>query len=311
MDPKETHQQQQQQNRNAAAALAGPTAPSQGMHNRPSVGALSLRQPQPRQAVMLDGSPYPVVAERRWRQLGIKQRDAPPDVNVNVIDGGDSGGGVNAGPPAKRKGRPLGSRDKQPRKASVGGGGGGGGPLTAHVINVNAGEDIAIKLVEFMKQEPREVCILSASGVVSIAVVQSDNPLGFVKYEGLYVITDLSGTFWNTESNDGGATVTRTGNLRVSLAGPDCKVVCGCVCGMLVAGSQVEVTVGTFVREGVKLSSASAPANVSSLTGGGGPGLPQSQGPSESSEEYDTTSLGNFTPQPPHHRPLWPGNNPQ
>lgn len=61
--------------------------------------------------------------------------------------------------------------------------------------------------------------------------------------QGLYVITDLSGTFWNTESNDGGATVTRTGNLRVSLAGPDCKVVCGCVCGMLVAGSQVEVTI--------------------------------------------------------------------
>ena len=44
-------------------------------------------------------------------------------------------------------------------------------------------QDIAIKLVEFMNQEPREVCILSASGVVSIAVLQSDNPLGFVKYE--------------------------------------------------------------------------------------------------------------------------------
>ncbi|CAF1926815.1 hypothetical protein HID58_065291 [Brassica napus] len=298
MDPKEIHQQQQQQNRNAAAAYAGPTSTSQAMHHGLSDGALSLREPQPQQAVMLDGSPYSVsiVAERRWRQLGIEQRDAP-----------DVGGGANAGPPAKRKGRPLGSRDKQPRKAS---GGGGGGPLTAHVIDVNSGEDIAIKLVEFMNQEPREVCILSASGVVSIAVLQSDSPLGFVKYEGLYVITDMSGTFWNTESDDG-ATVTRTGNLRVTLAGPDCKVVWGCVGGMLVAGSQVQVIVGTFIREGVKLSAASAPANALSLTGGSGPGLPQSQGPSESSEENASKSLGNSTPQPPHHLPLWPGNNPQ
>ncbi|KAF3611071.1 hypothetical protein DY000_02045825 [Brassica cretica] len=302
MDPKQIHQQQQQQNRNAAAAYAGPTSTSQAMHHGLSDGALSLREPQPQQAVMLDGSRYSVsvVAERRWRQLGIEQRDAP-----------DVGGGANAGPPAKRKGRPLGSRDKQPRKASGGGGGGGGGgPLTAHVIDVNAGEDIAIKLVEFMNQEPREVCILSASGVVSIAVLQSDNPLGFVKYEGLYVITDLSGTFWNTESDDG-ATVTRTGNLRVTLAGPDCKVVWGCVGGMLVAGSQVQVIVGTFTREGVKLSAASAPANALSLTGGSGPGLPQSQGPSESLEENASKSLGNSTPQPPHHLPLWPGNNPQ
>uniref|UniRef100_A0A0D3CBG2 AT-hook motif nuclear-localized protein n=1 Tax=Brassica oleracea var. oleracea TaxID=109376 RepID=A0A0D3CBG2_BRAOL len=296
MDPKEIHQQQQQQNRNAAAAYAGPTSTSQAMHHGLSDGALSLREPQPQQAVMLDGSRYSVsvVAERRWRQLGIEQRDVP-----------DVGGGANAGPPAKRKGRPLGSRDKQPRKAS-----GGGGPLTAHVIDVNAGEDIAIKLVEFMNQEPREVCILSASGVVSIAVLQSDNPLGFVKYEGLYVITDMSGTFWNTESDDG-ATVTRTGNLRVTLAGPDCKVVWGCVGGMLVAGSQVQVIVGTFTREGVKLSAASAPANALSLTGGSGPGLPQSQGPSESLEENASKSLGNSTPQPPHHLPLWPGNNPQ
>ena len=109
MDSNETHQQQQ--NRNAAAALAGPTAPSQAMHNRSSVGALSLLQPQPLQGVMLDGSPYSVsVATQRGR--GRPRKYAPPD--VNVIDGG----GANAGPPAKRKGRPLGSRTKQPRKAS-------------------------------------------------------------------------------------------------------------------------------------------------------------------------------------------------
>ncbi|CAN6880024.1 hypothetical protein Bca4012_070992 [Brassica carinata] len=288
MDSNETHQQQQ--NRNAAAALAGPTAPSQAMHNRSSVGALSLLQPQPLQGVMLDGSPYSVsVATQRGR--GRPRKYAPPD--VNVIDGG----GANAGPPAKRKGRPLGSRTKQPRKAS----GGGGGPLTAHVINVNAGEDIAMKLVAFANQEPRDVCILSVSGAVSSAVIQSHNPFGLVKLEGLYVITHMSGTFSNTESN---GTVTRTGNLTVSLAGPDFMVVGGFVGGMLVAGSQVQVIVGTFEPERVKLRAALESADVLNSNGGGGPGLPQSQGPSESSEENASKSLGNSTPQPPHHLPL-------
>ncbi|CAN7021511.1 unnamed protein product [Brassica rapa subsp. trilocularis] len=294
MDSNET--QQQQQNRNAADALAGPTAPSQAMHNRSSVGALSLLQPQPLQGVMLHGSPYSASIEKRGR--GRPRKYAPPDVNVNVNDGG----GANAGPPAKRRGRPLGSRTKQPRKAS----GGGGGPLTAHVINVNAGEDIAMKLVAFVNQEPRDVCILSVSGAVSSAVIQSHNPFGLVKLEGLYVITHMSATFSNTESN--GGTVTRTGNLKVSLAGPDFAVVGGFVGGMLVAGSPVQVIVGTFVREGVKLSTDSASAHVLNSDGGGGPGLPQSQGPSESNA---SKSLGNSAPQPPHHLPLWPGNNPQ
>ena len=49
----------------------------------------------------------------------------------------------------------------------------------------------------------------------------------------------MSGSFLNTESN---GTVTKTGSLSVSLARPDGQVVGGCVAGMLVAGSQVQVT---------------------------------------------------------------------
>lgn len=57
--------------------------------------------------------------------------------------------------------------------------------------------------------------------------------------QGVYDIIAMSGSFLNTESN---GTVTRTGNLNVSLAGPDFKIVGGCVGGMLVAGSPVQVT---------------------------------------------------------------------
>ena len=40
-----------------------------------------------------------------------------------------------------------------------------------------------MKLVAFVNQEPRDVCILSVSGAVSSAVVQSHNPFGLVKLE--------------------------------------------------------------------------------------------------------------------------------
>lgn len=57
--------------------------------------------------------------------------------------------------------------------------------------------------------------------------------------QGRYEIISLSGSFLNSESN---GTVTKTGNLSVSLAGQDGRIVGGSVAGMLVAGSQVQVT---------------------------------------------------------------------
>ena len=56
--------------------------------------------------------------------------------------------------------------------------------------------------------------------------------------QGPYVITNMSGTFSNTESN---GTLTITGDLSVTLANHNGKIVGGIVAGMLVAGSQVQV----------------------------------------------------------------------
>ncbi|KAF3584138.1 hypothetical protein F2Q69_00027096 [Brassica cretica] len=155
MDSKET---QQQQNRNTAAPLAGPTSTSQAMHNRSD-----LRQPQPQpDPLVLDGAPNSLPVQQPWMLLGVEQLARARARAYAPPDGGDSGGGANAGPPAR---------------------GGEEGSLTAHVININAGEDIAAKLVAFMNQEPLHVCVLSALGDVSIAELQSNNSLGLVKYE--------------------------------------------------------------------------------------------------------------------------------
>ncbi|RID78064.1 hypothetical protein BRARA_A00919 [Brassica rapa] len=352
-------------NRNPNASLMGPTSTSQAMmhhHHRSSslpFGSLSPHHLQMDQKTLeslgFEGSPSTHQQSMRFgieqQQQVKKKRGRPrkytPDANnialalaptsplpsaSNSYGGGNDGAGDSGGcgganstdPPAKRnRGRPPGS------------GGTGGVGFTPHVIEVKTGEDIAMKVVAFTHQGPRAICILSATGAVSSVMFrQSSNPNGVVKYEGPYEIISMSGSFLNTESN---GTVTKTGSLSVSLARPDGQVVGGCVAGMLVAGSQVQVVVGSFVPEVKKPKQsagrvqntpepASAPANMLSFGGGGGgPGSPRSQGQqqhsSESSEENESNSplhrgsnnnnnnnhhglFGNSPPQPLHQMPM-------
>ncbi|KAL0738082.1 hypothetical protein Bca4012_014292 [Brassica carinata] len=348
-DSKETNEQQQQQlqpphgtltgsyNRNAAA-LMGPTSTSQAMPHRSSVRALSLRQPQ--QPLGLDGSPSSVATQQPSMQLGNEQRGRArargrvrgrPRKYADAIDPSmgpptlssatdDAITANSSDPPAKRsrcRGRIPGSLNQKLKYL-----GGAETSLTPHIININAGEDITAKIVAFTHQGPLEFSILSASGAVSSAVLlhskNPKNPTGVVTYEGLYDIFAMSGSFLNTESN---GTVTRTSDMNVHLAGPDGRIVAGFVAGMLVARSQVQVIVGSYVSEKSKPSARRVennpdPEPASASACGGGPGSPQSQGPqysSESSEENDSINkdddknhqVGNSTPRLLH---LLPGN---
>ncbi|CAH8392539.1 unnamed protein product [Eruca vesicaria subsp. sativa] len=138
---------------------------------------------------------------------------------------------------------------------------------------LNEAEDIAAKVVAFMSQEPRETCIISASGDISFALIQLTNPKGLLKCEGRYIIVAMSGSVLNTENN---GTVTRDGSLRVSISGRNGRVFGGIVAGRLVALSPVQVVVGSFVRGNVQNNPEPASATESPQS--------RSQGPPRSSE---------------------------
>ncbi|KAI4356810.1 hypothetical protein L6164_000798 [Bauhinia variegata] len=117
-----------------------------------------------------------------------------------------------------------------------------------HIINVNAGEDITMKVISFSQQGPRAICILSANGVISnVTLRQPDSSGGTLTYEGRFEILSLSGSFMPTE-NQGARS--RSGGMSVSLASPDGRVVGGGVAGLLVAASPVQVVVGSFLPFG-------------------------------------------------------------
>ncbi|KAI8549245.1 hypothetical protein RHMOL_Rhmol06G0011000 [Rhododendron molle] len=148
----------------------------------------------------------------------------------------------------KGRGRPPGSSKKQQMEAL----GAAGVGFTPHVITVKTGEDVSSKIMSFSQHGPRAVCILSANGAISnVTLRQAATSGGTATYEGRFEILSLSGSFLLTEV---GGHRSRTGGLSVSLAGPDGRVLGGCVAGLLTAASPVQVIVGSFIADGRKES---------------------------------------------------------
>ncbi|KAF5734863.1 putative DNA-binding protein ESCAROLA [Tripterygium wilfordii] len=113
-----------------------------------------------------------------------------------------------------------------------------GANFTPHIITVNSGEDVTMKIISFSQQGPRAICVLCANGVISsVTLRQPDSSGGTLTYEGRFEILSLSGSFMPNES---GGTRSRTGGMSVSLASPDGRVVGGGVAGLLVAASPVQ-----------------------------------------------------------------------
>ncbi|XP_057774467.1 AT-hook motif nuclear-localized protein 1-like [Salvia miltiorrhiza] len=120
-----------------------------------------------------------------------------------------------------------------------------GGSFTPHVITVNAGEDINMKIISFSQQGSRAICILAANGAISnVTLRQSNSSGGTLTYEGRFEILSLTGSFI---ASDNGLTKSRSGGMSVSLVGPDGRIFGGGLAGMLVAAGPVQVVIGSFV----------------------------------------------------------------
>lgn len=120
-----------------------------------------------------------------------------------------------------------------------------GANFTPHMITVNAGEDVSMKIISFSQQGSRVICILAANGSVSNVTLHQPSSSGStLTYEGHFEILSLSGSFMPTDS---GGTKSRAGGMSVSLAGPDGRVLGGGLAGMLIAAGPVQVVIGSFL----------------------------------------------------------------
>ncbi|KAE8664130.1 AT-hook motif nuclear-localized protein 14 [Hibiscus syriacus] len=136
--------------------------------------------------------------------------------------------------------------------------GNAGQGFTPHVVDVVYGEDVGQKVLMFMQQSKREVCILSASGTISSASLrQPATSGGNIAYEGRFEIISLSGSYVRNEI--GG----RTGGLSVCLSSAGGQIIGGGVGGPLKAAGPVQVIVGTFTIDNNKDVSTGAKGDAS------------------------------------------------
>lgn len=120
-----------------------------------------------------------------------------------------------------------------------------GANFTPHILTVNTGEDVTMKIMSFSQQGSRAICILSANGTISnVTLRQPSTSGGTLTYEGRFEILSLSGSYMPTEN---AGTKGRSGGMSVSLASPDGRVVGGGLAGLLIAAGPVQVVVGSFL----------------------------------------------------------------
>ncbi|KVI04795.1 AT-hook motif nuclear-localized protein 14-like [Cynara cardunculus var. scolymus] len=137
----------------------------------------------------------------------------------------------------------VGASSSSSKKSSAGNAGQG---FTPYIITVTAGEDINHTIMSFMQQSKQEICIISASGVISNATLrQPATSGGNITYEGRFDILSLCGSFVRSDFRS-----SSSGGLSICLSSNDGQIIGGGVDGPLIAAGPVQVILGAFVISG-------------------------------------------------------------
>lgn len=151
----------------------------------------------------------------------------------------------------RKRGRPLGSGRKQ-QLASLGGwmNSSAGSAFAPNVLFIEAGEDVAAKILQFALLRPRALCIMSGSGTVSsVSLRQPASSDNIFTYKGHFHILCLSGSYLVSEE---GRSDERTGGLNISLSSLEGHVLGGVIDGPLIADSPVQVVMCSFTYDSSK-----------------------------------------------------------
>ncbi|XP_012834160.1 PREDICTED: AT-hook motif nuclear-localized protein 7-like [Erythranthe guttata] len=116
--------------------------------------------------------------------------------------------------------------------------------FTFHTITIEQGEDIVQRIRSFSEMTPDSICIISASGTVSIAEVYVPNPCRDIfRYEGELTIIHL-----NRSHTYDGIRGAKKCLLSVLLADSEGRCYGGAVAGSLIAAGPTRVIIGTFIQ---------------------------------------------------------------
>lgn len=139
----------------------------------------------------------------------------------------------------RRRGRPAGSRNKLKPPVIITFDSEPGSALRTHVLEIQAGRDVAECLSTFSRNRGLCLCVLAGSGPISaVTIRQISAPSATLNFRGRFDLISISAMFLLATG--------RGESISVSLAGPEGQVVGGAVAGPLVAAGRVMVVASVF-----------------------------------------------------------------
>ncbi|RZR77536.1 hypothetical protein BHM03_00002648 [Ensete ventricosum] len=222
---------------------------------------LQQRQGRQQQHPRKECLPDEVVSARSSGEINEPKADVEHDsrkdvVVVNCSSGAGCDGGGH-GPITevvkRRRGRPLGSKNKPkppvviPQEAET------PAAMRPHVLEIPAGNDVADAIARFARRRDLGLCVLAGIGSIANVALRQSNigeaPTGAaatIRFRGRFEILSISATFLSPAVSALFPGI--SGQVSISLAGPHGQVMGGTVAGPLVAAETVVIVAAAFLN---------------------------------------------------------------
>lgn len=213
---------------------------------------------------------------------------------VVVNSGGDGGGGDGATIEVakRRRGRPLGSKNKPKTPVVITREAEAPAAMRPHVLEIPAGHDVVQSLAHFARRRNLGICVLTGTGPVANVALRQPHFGGAppppqaatIGFRGRFEILSISATFLPPAM---AAVSPRIGGeISISLAGPQGQVVGGTVAGPLIAAGTVVVVSAAFSNPTFHRLPVEDNMSISVSISGGGQGAEAEEHEAEEHEPH-------------------------
>nr|XP_009392027.2 PREDICTED: AT-hook motif nuclear-localized protein 17-like [Musa acuminata subsp. malaccensis] len=223
----------------------------------------NLQQHQGRQQQQLwkECLPDEVVRARSSGEINEPKADVEHDSQkAVVVVNGSSGASCDGGGDGaifevvkRRRGRPLGSKNKPKPPVVITQKAETPAAMRPHLLEIPAGKDVADAIARFARRRDLGLCVLAGTGSVANVTLRQSNIGGVptaaaatIGFHGRFEILSISATFLSPAVAALSPGI--SGQMSISLAGPQGQVMGGLVVGPLLAAETVVIVAAAFLN---------------------------------------------------------------
>ncbi|URD92670.1 hypothetical protein MUK42_00237 [Musa troglodytarum] len=222
---------------------------------------LQQHQGRQQQQILKESLPDQVVSARSSGEINEPKADVEHDSQkAVVVVNGSSGTGCDGGGDGtitevvkRRRGRPLGSKNKPKPPLVITTEAETPAAVRPHVLEIPAGNDVADAIARFARRRDLGLCVLAGTGSVANVALRQSNIGGAptaaaatIRFRGRFEILSISAMFLSPAVAALSPGI--SSQLSITLAGPQGQVMGGTVAGPLMAAETVVIVAAAFLN---------------------------------------------------------------